>query len=480
MVAALVVRFARFDLAQVGYDESAAASLVLDWRLTGAFPLTGIISSVGIPNPPAWPYLMAPVLLLWPNPTALALEGAAVGVLSVVLTWWIGRRWLGPWAGLAAGAVYGFGFWSALLGRSPWQPAFLQLPALLCLDALLMLGVTRRPNALVLAAAWLGVMVQLHYIALVYALLVIGVAVTRRDVLKPRHLVAAGLGLVLPLLPFLVYELHPSVRLHDVGFLVQQGGGSRVDLSAWELLWTLAGNGGAAGLGGASFDGLRAALGRWSSLGLLGDALRAGGLVVGLFEGSRGRIIAAWVLLPTVVLVRHTLDVLFHYLYIDLPGVALCSGMLVAWGVQRRHVAVRAAVGVATAGYAAVSIATLVVVLGFVETHDVYLGYGMPLRYSSAAAEPARSAAPPGATIGIGGPRFQTEVLRFAIGYAIPATRFEQCPSAREAADVYLLLDADSPAAAALQRAGAPTLARVARPGGAYALLGRPTAAVAC
>ena len=474
LAGATLVRVVRFDLAQVGYDESAAASLALGWKLDGNFPLTGIVSSVGIPNPPAWPYLIAPVLWLWPTPWALVGEGIAVGVVSVVFTWFVARRWLGPWPALAAAAVYGFGFWSTLLGRSPWQPAFLQIPALLCLDALLTLGVRQRASALPVACGWLGVMVQLHYVALAYVLLVPFVAWCARRVIGWRHVLGAAVLFVLPLVPFLIYEVHPIVRLQDLQFLLTQGGGgSRVDLSAWDLIWTLAGNGGAAGLGGSNVAALRDALGRWSSLGLLGDGLLAAGLIVAVFDGVRGRILAAWVLLPAVVLLRHTLDVLFHYLYIDLPAIALCIGLLVSWAMRRRIFL--AAVTAALAVYLAVSVATIAVVLDFVATHDVYLGYGMPLRFSAAASDAARGVLPPGGTIAVGGPRFQTEVLRFALGYNVLSVPFDECGPPRAPASVYLLLNSDSPAASALQAAGAPVLARVDRPGGQYLVLGPTT-----
>src|SRR5207237_7051735 len=138
----------------------------------------------------------------------------------------------------------------------------------------------------------LGLMLQLHYVAIGYLVLLLAAAWLARRGVCARHVIAACCAFALPLLPFALYELHPSVRLRDVGFLLDQAAtGSRFDASAWNLLWTLAGNGGAAGLGGANLDGLRDALGRWSSLGLVGDALLGGGLIVGMMDGIRGRLI---------------------------------------------------------------------------------------------------------------------------------------------------------------------------------------------
>src|SRR5262249_36046383 len=158
-------------------------------------------------------------LLLVATPSALVAEGVTIGLLAVGLTWWIGRRWLGRWGGLAAAAFYIGSFWATLLGRSPWQPAFLQVPALLCLDALLLLAGRRRAWALVLGCGWLGLMLQLHYVAFGYLLMLPIAAWPARHVLRPVHLAAAGLVLLTSLLPFGIYELNPAVRLHDFAFL---------------------------------------------------------------------------------------------------------------------------------------------------------------------------------------------------------------------------------------------------------------------
>jgi hypothetical protein len=55
LVAAVAVRVWRLDLAQVQFDESDAASLVMAWRLDGLFPIAGTVSSIGLAFPPAWP-----------------------------------------------------------------------------------------------------------------------------------------------------------------------------------------------------------------------------------------------------------------------------------------------------------------------------------------------------------------------------------------------------------------------------------------
>jgi hypothetical protein len=481
VVAVFLERVLRIDLAQVGYDESAAASLIAAWQLNGLFPLTGIVSSIGIPNPPAWPYLLAVVLLVLDSPYAVVGLGIATGLLAVVLIWWVGRQWIGPWGALAAAAFYGFGFWATLLGRSAWQPVFLQVPVILCLDALLILAIGRWPWALAIACGWLALMVQLHYIAVFFGLMVPLAVWPARRVLRPEHFAVALLAATLLLAPFLIYELNPLVRMHDFGRLLGDAGVSaRVDLESWNLMWTVASNGGATGLAAVDADGLRRALGRWSELGLVGIPLVGLGLLatVGLWpRGWRGVLLAAWALAPIVGLARHTLGVIFHYLFLALPGMALCVGGLVEWTALHRKLAPSFLVGGSLAVYVAVSTVMVWVVLQHVDRTGAYPALARPLGLNLAAADAARAALPRDGRVLVGGRVWEVEVLRFSLGYDVASQVFDDC-GAVPAADsaIYLLNSERTPAAQSLAAAGAPLLARIQRPDDAFLIFGTPVA----
>ncbi|MDQ6670247.1 MAG: glycosyltransferase family 39 protein [Chloroflexota bacterium] len=475
----LVDRVWRIDLALVGYDEASAASLVAAWRLHGLFPLTGIVSSIGIPNPPGWPYLLALVLLVFDSPQAVVGLGIATGLVTVILTWWIGRRWVGVWGALAGAGFYAFGFWATLLGRTGWQPVFLQLPVILCLDALLLLAVKRWPWALVIACGWLALMVQLHYIAVFFALMLPLAAWPARRVIGAEHVAAAIVTGTALLAPFFIYELNPLVRLGDLGRLLGDSGATaRVDLESWNLMWTVAGNGGAAGLAVVDADALRGALGRWSQLGLIGIPLVGFGLLAavgGWPRGWRGVLLAGWTLAPIVGLARHTLGVIFHYLFLALPGMAVCVGALVEWSGRRRSLVPRALVGAALGLYVLVSTATVWVVLRHVDRTGVYPGLARPLGINLAAADATRAVVPPGGQVLVGGRTWEVEILRFSLGYNVPSQAFDDCgevPSASSA--IYLLNSERTSAAASLNAAGAPLLARLPRPDDAFLIFGPP------
>ena len=478
---ALIERAVRPDLADVGYDEASAASLVAAWRLDGLFPLTGIISSVSIPNPPGWPYLLALVLLWFDSPYGVVALGIAAGMLTIVLTWWVARRWIGAAGALGAAVFYAGAFWPSFLGRGGWQPIFLQLPVILCLDALLILAVRRWPWALAIACGWLALMVQLHYIALAFAPMLLIAAWPARRVLRPIHVVAGGLiGLAL-LAPFVVYELSPQIALRDVTELSTGAGGegSHWDLEAWNLLWTLAANGGVAGLAGTHAEELRQALGRWSSIGLIGLPLVALGLVAALAgwpRGWRGGIIAAWTLALPITLAHHTLGLLPHYLFLSFPGMALAVGALTEWTSFRGRRIAQAGVGVALALYVRVSAATLWTVLAQAQQNGGYADSARPLGLNMAAAESTRAVMTPGDHVLIGGHTWEVEILRFSLGHNFRPRIFDDCTELpMDSPALYLLSNERSPAARQLAASGAPLLARVPRPDGDFVVYGDPT-----
>src|SRR5207302_971667 len=215
------------------FDEANVGSLVAAWKVQGAFPLAGTVSSYGFRAAQGWPWFAALGLLWADDPYALIATGLAAGVSGLVACWWVARRWLGAWGGAAAALFNGTAFYCVLLDRGAWLPVFLQAPMALCLDAVLRLAVQRRPWGLVVACGWLGVLVSIHYTAVAFVPVIVLAAWFARSVLRPAHVVAALLAGVLPLTPVLIHEVNATVRLRDLTDLIGLGGaGATVDLDS--------------------------------------------------------------------------------------------------------------------------------------------------------------------------------------------------------------------------------------------------------
>jgi hypothetical protein len=483
LAAGIGLRLWRPDLAQANFDEANVASLVGAWKYQGAFPLAGTVSSYGFRAGQGWPWLAALGLLWTDDPYALLGTGLAAGICGLVACWWVARRWLGAWGGAAAALFNATAFYCVLLDRGAWLPVFLQAPMALCLDAILRLAVQRRPWALVVACGWLGVLVSLHYTAVAFAIVVAVAMWHARSGLRPGHVAAALVAGILPLTPLLVHEVNATVHLRDLSDLLGlSGGGASVDLDTVVSTVQVASTQGAAGLGGHAAGDLAAALGRGTSLSLLGPVLAAAGLVVAIMRrpgGATGWLLAAWTLAPILAFVRHGAPVIFHYMYIEFPGLALATGALAAWAANSRFRAVRAGVALAIGTYACASALSMLVLLGALDRLDMSAGYGVPVGYSREAGRVARGFLPAGGQVLIGDDPHSAEVLRFSLGYSVPSRSFEDCREVPiEANAIYLLASERTPGATALDSAGARLLARIARPGGdAYRVYAAPPTA---
>src|SRR5262249_50601067 len=90
---AAVARFLRLDLMEFKFDEAEACRLalhVLGYSEPGVgrfFPTAGLRSSVGVPNPPLFVYLVAIPLAVVRSPIAVAACVAAANVLAVGLVY---------------------------------------------------------------------------------------------------------------------------------------------------------------------------------------------------------------------------------------------------------------------------------------------------------------------------------------------------------------------------------------------------------
>src|SRR5205807_8790146 len=262
------------------------------------------------------------------------------------------------------------------------------------------------------------------------------------------------------------------------------GAGATVDLDTVVSTIQVASTLGAAGLGGHAAGELASALGRWTSVSLLGPVLAAAGLVVCILRrpaGVTGWLLAAWTLAPILAYVRHGAPVIFHYMYIEFPGLALAVGALAAWAATTRWRMLRAGIGLAIGAYAGASALSVFVLLGALDRLDMRAGYGVPVGYSREAGRLARSFLPAGGEVLIGDDPHSGEVLRFSLGYSVPSRTFEDCRQVPLEPDtIYLLTSEQTPGATTLESAGARLLARIARPGGdAYRVYAAPSAPAA-
>jgi hypothetical protein len=165
LLVAALMRLGEPGIIEFLHDEAMLSLMAQDWLAGGDFPLTGIPSSVGVPNPPISVYVLAVPYLISSSPQVATLFIAALNAAGVGLLWWMAHRYLGRVAALAAGLAYALNPWAILYSRKIWAQDF-HTPFLLLAVALGLYGFGE--NKRWAQAACLPVLmfaVQIHFAA---------------------------------------------------------------------------------------------------------------------------------------------------------------------------------------------------------------------------------------------------------------------------------------------------------------------------
>ena len=134
---AATLRLARLDLMEFKADEAAAIAIAAPIVNGGHWPEVGLVSSVGIHNPPLFLYLVAVAMAVSFNPefvTGLLVGGLAV--LGVALTFIVIRPRFGAFAALSAAALFACSPWAVLYTRKIWAQDLLPVFLVMLLQVL--------------------------------------------------------------------------------------------------------------------------------------------------------------------------------------------------------------------------------------------------------------------------------------------------------------------------------------------------------
>ncbi|NOG50325.1 MAG: hypothetical protein HND48_13530 [Chloroflexi bacterium] len=127
---ALIARLVDIQNVEFFHDEAMVAMMAQEMADGLTFPLQGILSSVGIPNPPTSIYVMAVPYVFTNNPVVVTAFIALLNAAGVGVLWAIARRWIGYVPALAAGIWLAVTPWAVLYSRKIWAQDYM-LPFLL-------------------------------------------------------------------------------------------------------------------------------------------------------------------------------------------------------------------------------------------------------------------------------------------------------------------------------------------------------------
>lgn len=373
-------------------DEANLSRLALNLAQGKDFPLLGISSSVGVPNPPISVYLFALPYLFDHTPILATVFVGALNTLAVALTWALVRRTFGPHPALIAALLYAAAPWGVLFARKIWAQDL--LPPFVVGAALL--GVVgfgeRRSWAQALHWPLLALAVQVHYAAAaLIPLSLLMLALWRREV--RWRAVALGLALAaLTFVPALIGAAQADLLSPDTLRRALDSGGEHtrsITTRAVELAWlTVAGTDIHSLAGAERFRDYLATVPNVRVLLWLVPLAAAGSAVWLVGWAARGNFpqkrvalaLVAWLALPVLAFTWEWTEVAQHYIIPLMPAAYALAGIGVAalLDVLRSRALKGLLLGVVVA-IAALQVYLLVALLRFVDAHATPGGFGTPL-----------------------------------------------------------------------------------------------------
>lgn len=150
-------------------DEGRDAIVIKDLLVGHHFPFIGPPTSIGnIYLGPLYYYMMAaPMSIFWLNPVAAAAQVAVIGVLTVALIYYLGKKWFGFWAGATASFLYSISPVTIIYSRSSWNPNPAPFFSLLAILGFYKVHKSGNFRWLALTGAAVAFAIQMHYLALI-------------------------------------------------------------------------------------------------------------------------------------------------------------------------------------------------------------------------------------------------------------------------------------------------------------------------
>lgn len=380
VVAAALLRLNALGVVEFSHDEATLSLLALDLARGKALPLTGMQSSVGVPNSPASVYLLALPYRLTNDPLLATGFVAALNVGGVALLWLLVVCRLGHWPALVSGLIYAANTWAVLYSRKIWaqnlHTPFLILALLLGLQGF---G-ERRGWAQVWCLPVLLIAAQIHFAAWSFVpLYLLLLMLFRHNLMWSRLVLSAALGAA-TLLPFALGLLKALAENPHLASALASSGLAPSPFPLHVLLWFTTSTGlehVVAPLQTEAF--LRACQPPtllW--IGALGGSAVLGAVWLWRAHQRLALLIVAWALLPVLCFLPGWTSVYPHYFIGSIP--ALC--VLAACGVTLfPNRPLRWALMVATSAALLTQLNFWSAALRYVDSTFTPTGFGTPLRF---------------------------------------------------------------------------------------------------
>lgn len=384
-------------LAEFKYDEANVVRHALHIAHEGALPVVGVDSSTGVKNLPLMLYLMALPLRLWSDPVAAVLFTGWLNTIAVVATYWLGKSYFDVTTGRIAAFLFAVGGWAVLYGRKIWVQI---LPVFTVAFIAMVLAVVtdKKRWPIVGAFAMLAALIGLHLGGLIFApILALTLALFHKRVAwRPLLIGISVFGLLMA--PYGVYDaLHGWSNAR--GLLNYAGGETTFSWTGLQYAAFLTGSRGIKSMAGAfAGDYLASQPDLWWLNDIMTGLLALSVLyaVLRIFQSDTDRrrslvVLLIWLTLPIASQLRTSSPTQPHYFILLYPVQFLFLGFMLSDALKTIYHALwrRLVTGVVTTAlviWGAWQITNVAALFPVMVQHPTTGGYGIPLRYTRAAA----------------------------------------------------------------------------------------------
>ena len=200
------LRFSHLDLLEFKGDEAYAANRALEFVRGGKLPTSGLMSSVGVTNPPLFIWLLIPMFFVTSNVAVVCCMIAGLGLAAVVATWWIGRKYYGPLTGLVAAALFATSPWAVIYSRKIWAQDFVPVFATATMWAVHALVLGKKPKAVFWVLCLPLCVIQIHYSGFALTAAAVAILLMLRPKIDWRLAVAGVAAAVMLALPYVMEQ----------------------------------------------------------------------------------------------------------------------------------------------------------------------------------------------------------------------------------------------------------------------------------
>ncbi len=191
-------------LGDEGRDVLVVKRMIVDHKFT----LLGPVTSVGLMHlGPMYYYFMVPFLLLFRlDPVGPAVMVALFSLAAIVLLWKTSVEFFDSRTAFISATLYALSPLVITYSHSSWNPNILPFWSLLIIYSLLKVYVKKQYLYLMVTGLALGVVVQLHYVALVFIPIIFVVLAMTRFNMPRKYLLYGLLAGLLVYSPYILFE----------------------------------------------------------------------------------------------------------------------------------------------------------------------------------------------------------------------------------------------------------------------------------